>query len=668
MASAPAWKRPRAEGPVVWWLRNDLRLEDNPVARLAAGEALVDGRAGAAIFIFDPRFLDRSPYGRVTDPGFAKSIKTRRPVTFGNRKCCALRARFMLQCVRAVAAELASRGVKLHVCYGLPEEILGALPNGSMVYCQQEPVSVECTDVEDNVESALVRRGSALRREWGAMSLYHRDDLPFRLDDREMPNSFTELGLALGWDDIWSMAECSVWAAPVRSPVAAPTAFARAPRSLDLPGLLPDDLLADDAAVLRRLGYSDDEVKDALGQEAPLGGEPSARALLEAWLGRQCMSGDNPQTAVFWDLPVGAGPGEGHDPLQWANLARPDGWMRVSHYLAVGCISAREIFARAADCPNFNGVVHRLLWREWHRLNAIRYGRRLFWLQGPGWVERPWSSDAELAEAWRQGRTGVPYIDACMRELRQTGWLAYKGRKTTAYFLVFGLGIDWRLGAYHFEDTLLDYDCAMNYGNWVTVAAVDKPRRGGHWDEEATVKDLVEAHQSDIEWKLSAEMANDPSGEYIRRWVPELKGVAGEYVHKPWAMPDDVAARCGCIIGSDYPAPLMGPLHLSADEKEWAQEDHCASEDTERRIHPKDGSGRSYTHREFLAYAAAKGEKQAHGERLWNESLSVQDFQKRFEELEAVIEAKERELSVLRSNIVAGTVPMEVETAEAKAA
>jgi len=378
---------------------------------------------------------------------------------------------------------------------------------------------------------------------------------------------------------------------------------------------------------------------------------------------------------VFWDLPVGSGPGEGHDALQWANLARPDGWTRVSHYLAVGCISAREIFARAAECPNFNGVAHRLLWREWHRLNAIRYGRRLFWLQGPGRVERPWSSEPALAEAWKLGRTGVPYIDACMRELRQTGWLAYKGRKTTAFFLVFGLGIDWRLGAFHFEDTLLDYDCAMNYGNWVTVAAVEKPRRAS-WGPEATVADLVEAYREDIEWKLSAEMANDPSGEYIRRWVPELRDIGADYVHRPWAMPEEEASRCGVRLGSDYPASLMGPLRVRADaedldrqQREEREEigpvERCrdwdaegqegveaaakrGSRSAERRVHPQDKSGRSYTRGEFAEFAAGIGESEAYAERLWEEAISVRDLQRRYAELESKIEAQERELSTLR--------------------
>merc|ERR1719210_2091213 len=114
-AKKRACKVPVSTGPCVWWVRNDLRLQDNPVVRLVVGAALTDKRPFCAVFCFDPRFLDHSPYGRVTDPEFRKSISTRRPISFGNRKCCALRARFMLQCVRSLSSQLAEKGSRLLV-------------------------------------------------------------------------------------------------------------------------------------------------------------------------------------------------------------------------------------------------------------------------------------------------------------------------------------------------------------------------------------------------------------------------------------------------------------------------------------------------------------------------------------------------------------------------
>jgi len=249
------------------------------------GAALVDRRQVAAVFVFDPRFLDRSPYGRVTDPDFKKSIPTRKPVDFSSRKTNALRARFWIQCVAKLGAELAARGSKLLVCYGKPEEVLCGLPKGSEVKCQPEPVSIEQTDVEDFVRAALVKGGSKLRFDPGAMSLYHPDDLPIGLKER--PDSYTELANVLGWKDIWNSAERYEWAAPVRGPVPAPLVFPEPPCDLQLPGLIPPEVLADETEMLKHLGYSDDEIQEAQAQQIPQGGEPAARFWLDEWVKRQ---------------------------------------------------------------------------------------------------------------------------------------------------------------------------------------------------------------------------------------------------------------------------------------------------------------------------------------------------------------------------------------------
>mmetsp|Transcript_22088 Transcript_22088/g.40595 ORF Transcript_22088/g.40595 Transcript_22088/m.40595 type:complete len:643 (+) Transcript_22088:87-2015(+) len=629
--------------PVVWWVRNDMRLGDNPVVRSAVGDALADNRSFVAVFIFDPRFLDKSMYGRVTDPTFQKSIKRRRPVSFGNRKCSALRARFMLHTVRDLAASLRARGGELKVCHGLPEDVLATLPAGSKVICQQEPVSVEWTDVETSVAKALSDGGCTFQTEWGAMSLYHREDLPFKLTEWDAPVSYTDLANKLGWVDIWAGADRHDSATVVRPPVAAPTTVPAG--DVKFPGELVPDVLADDAAALKRLGYEEAEIQQALSQPLSAAGETGARQELLKWSTTQGNVSENPQSAVYWDLPVGWGPGQAtEDPMQWANLAKPDGWMRLSHLMALGCISAREIFATAASCRNFAGVAHRLMWREFHRINSIKWGRRLFWLQGPGRIERPWTTEQTLAEAWRQGLTGVPYIDACMRELRQTGWLAYKGRKTAGHFMVFGLGLDWRVGAFHYEDVLLDYDCAMNYGNWVTVAEVDKTRRGQWLSSESSIEDLVAACKPNIEWKLSAEMANDPRGTYIRSWIPELAKVPDDFIHMPWGMSESQMAAAGCVVGKDYPAPLVGKLTLSKDA--GLREDASFSANEERRVHPTDATGRAYTMREFLEYAASRGKPAAHGQKLWDEAVPVA-------QLSAELAAKEKEIERLREQLAA---------------
>nr|QDO16457.1 cryptochrome DASH [Crypthecodinium cohnii]USW07798.1 cryptochrome DASH [Crypthecodinium cohnii] len=569
----PATKKPRnvqvSKGPCVWWARNDLRVQDNPVIRLVCGAALVDGRPFVGVFCFDPRFLDKSPYGRVTDPNFEKSISTRKPINFSSRKTNALRARFWVQCVLQLREEMRARGSDLLICYGKPEEVLASLPTGTEVKCQNEPVSIEQTDVEQFVAKALIAKGSKLRKDPGAMSLYHPDDLPFDIKDR--PESYSALGWALGWTDIWTTMDQEANATPVRPCVPAPTNIPKPPEGLTLQGQIPEEILLDEAKMLKHLGYSEEEIKKAQAQPIPQGGEAAAREHLEGWLSRQSiqLQSDNPQAseAVFWDLPCAGqeGPSKGHDPFQWVNLSTADGGLRISHYMAVGCISAREIFNRAKETPNFAMVAHRLLWRDFHRLYAIKYHRRIAWLQGPAKVQRSWKDDPEIAEAWKKGLTGVPYIDACQRELATTGWLAYKGRKTSAHFLVFDLWMDWRIGAFHDEECLFDYDFAMNYGNW---AVVSKIGNGGAsaWDGSRE----FDPEHIDLRWKLRAEQKNDPSGSYIRKWVPELKNVPDKHIHSPWYMTEDEMKASQCVLGTDYPKSLVGPLELeSCQPRAW---------------------------------------------------------------------------------------------------
>jgi len=561
---------PTSAGPCIWWARNDLRVHDNPVMRLVVGAALQDDRPFAAVFCFDPRFLDKSPYGRVTDPEFKKSISTRKTITFSSRKTNALRARFWLECVKKLGEELAERGSRLIVCHGKPEDVLGALPEGSEVKCMLEPVSIEQTDVEGFVREALLKGGSKLRTDPGAMSLFHPDELPFLPKDG--PENYTELGYKLGWKSIWGSAERYEDGTNIRKPIPCSKVLPRPPVDLQLPGQIPPEVLADETQTLLRLGYTAEEINEAQEQTVPKGGEPAARLWLDQWveeMNKQQKQEDSELSKkVYWDLPCGGQrrPGEGVDPMQWVNLTTSTGGMRISHYMAVGCITAREIYARSQETPVAPMVAHRLMWREFHRLYATKYHRKIAWLQGPAKVQRTWSQDPDMALAWKQGKTGVPYIDACQRELQKTGWLAYKGRKTSAWFLVFDLWMDWRIGAYHDEETLLDYDFAMNYGNWAVVSKIGNGGKSA-WDGS---RDFDPDHW-DLKYKLRAEQENDPSGAYIRRWVPELQNVPDKHIHTPWFMSPEEMQACGCVLGKDYPASLVGALELAGcdlnDEK-----------------------------------------------------------------------------------------------------
>lgn len=574
-ASEPSPKRARTSASLaVGWFRNDLRVRDNPMLEEVAGRAATQGIPALLVYIVDPRFYDRSDYGRVTDPHHEKSIATRKPVDFSSRKCNGRRARFYVGAIRDLRTSLKALGADLWVFHGRPEAVFADLSAqyGTLdVFCLREPVSPEWTDVEESVAAALRVTGGSLTASWGAMSLYHEADLPFRL--QASPESYSALARSLGWEDLWTGLSRVDGATPIRKPVSSPSSWSPPKPTAAPEGALGDELLREDRSVLGKLGFSDSEVDAALasphgGPERGTSGETAAWARLREWMQQAPQKEQN--CAQFY--PLGASFGAAGamyvkdgdvDAFQWKNLSGHHGWTQLSKYMACGCITAREVYhtLEAEKHWALAGVAHRFMWREWHRLNAIKHHRRFYWLQGPGMQNMIWKQGpaaAETAERWKTGRTGIPYIDACMRELNETGWIAYKSRKTVATFLAHDLWIDWRVGAFHFEEMLLDYDVAMNYGNWGFCARVDKDYGGRKW-QTGTHESLVET--------LFTEAMNDPEAAYVKRWVPELRRVPPEKAYAPWAMSPEQMEEAACVIGKDYPEPLISADKLGGSAR-----------------------------------------------------------------------------------------------------
>jgi len=153
----------------------------------------------------------------------------------------------------------------------------------------------------------------------------------------------------------------------------------------------------------------------------------------------------------------------------------------------------------------------------------------------------PWDNRPRLLQAWQQGRTGYPIVDAGMRELWHTGWMHNRVRMIVASFLVKHLRQDWRQGAAWFWDTLVDADLANNAASWQWVA-------GSGADAAPYFRIFNPILQGE---------KFDSRGDYVRRWVPEIAALPDKYIHKPWLAPDKVLAESGLRLGRDYPAPLV---------------------------------------------------------------------------------------------------------------
>jgi len=268
----------------------------------------------------------------------------------------------------------------------------------------------------------------------------------------------------------------------------------------------------------------------------PSGGTTVAREKLERFVGR-----------------LSDYPGNISSPLD----AR-DGCSGLSPYIRFGCLSTRQVYQyvheHAPDGRGRDMFTSRLFWNR-------HYNQKLE--DWPGWLDTAVNPelegfnrdeyDPELVAAWKAGRTGYPMVDASMRCLRGTGWLNFRMRAMCASVYYHLLQQPWRIGADWYHHHLVDSDAAINYTQWQSQAGlVGKPSLR-LYNPRKQVRD------------------QDPEGEWIRRWVPELEGLPAEHLPQPEKTPPSVQAECGVVIGdgpdADYPRPVVE--YEAAKERFW---------------------------------------------------------------------------------------------------
>jgi deoxyribodipyrimidine photo-lyase len=227
-------------------------------------------------------------------------------------------------------------------------------------------------------------------------------------------------------------------------------------------------------------------------------------------------------------------------------------------YLSVhnrfGTVSIRALarLARSRRSRGASSWLSELVWRDfffqvlWHHPRAAREAFRA------EYADLDWPNDDALFAAWREGRTGYPLVDAAMRQLNGTGYMHNRLRMVSASFLAKDLLVDWRRGERYFAGQLNDFDLAANNGGWQWAASTG-------CDAQPYFRIFNPVAQSE---------RFDPKGAFIRRYVPELARVADRHIHAPWTMDGATQREAGCVIGRDYPGPVVD--HARQREKALA--------------------------------------------------------------------------------------------------
>lgn len=479
---------------VLIWFRTDLRLHDHKPLYDA-----VDANAQIVpLYCIDPRQFEQT--------------------SFGFPKTGAHRARFLIESLADLRQSLQSRGSDLVVRQGQPEAVIPELVKAHQidaVYYHRE-VTAEELAVEHGLKDALEPLGTKLVGYWGA-TLYHPDDLPFSIS--RIPEVFTQFRKAVEKDAAIN--------------VALPT-----PEQLPL---LPEGLTVGEIPTLADLGLEPAE-PDPRAVMVFEGGETAGKRRLHDY---------------FWQGDHLKRYKETRNGMLGADYSS-----KFSPWLAMGCLSPRYIHGQVQEYEEQRTrnqstywLVFELLWRDYFRFICAKHCDRIFYPSGLQGISIPWQQDWERFERWQNGTTGIPLVDANMRELKVSGFMSNRGRQNVASFLTKNLGIDWRMGAEWFESLLIDYDVCSNYGNWNYTAGVGNDARGFRY------------------FNIPVQASKyDAKGQYVKHWLPELAEVPANKVHEPWTLSREEQKRYGVTLGVDYPNPVVNlQQSVKANERIYNQ-------------------------------------------------------------------------------------------------
>ncbi|XP_038612536.1 cryptochrome-1 [Tachyglossus aculeatus] len=475
-------------GNAVHWFRKGLRLHDNPALR----DCIRAAHTVRCVYILDPWFAGSSNVG-------------------------INRWRFLLQCLEDLDANLRKLNSRLFVIRGQPADVFPRL---------FKEWNIARLSIEYDSEPFGKERDAAIKKlasEAGvevivriSHTLYELDKI-IELNGGQPPLTYKRFQTLISRMDPLAM--------PVETITAEVMGKCVTPLSDD-----HDEKYG--VPSLEELGFDTDGLPSAVWP----GGETEALTRLERHLERKAW------VANF------------ERPRMNANslLASPTG---LSPYLRFGCLSCRLFYFKLTDLykkvkknssPPLS-LYGQLLWREFF-YTAATSNPRFDKMEGnPICVQIPWDRNPEALAKWAEGRTGFPWIDAIMTQLRQEGWIHHLARHAVACFLTRGdLWISWEEGMKVFEELLLDADWSVNAGSWMWLSCSSFFQQFFH-----------------CYCPVGFGRRTDPNGDYIRRYLPVLRGFPAKYIYDPWNAPEGIQKAAKCIIGVNYPKPMVNHAEAS---------------------------------------------------------------------------------------------------------
>ncbi len=452
------------EHVVLWWIRRDLRLWNNP----AFSAAISTGLPVIPVYILDERLL----------------------VEPENR-----RQRFLISGLHRIEETIRKRGGRLVVRRGKPEDELKRLV---------EETSALQIFAEEDYSTYARRRDTEIGSK-----------LPVSL----IPGLTVHHPLAVLKDD--------------GKPYTVFTPFSRKWKSL--PEFSPSGKMSE--CPFKKTDWPDSV---RLPEDRPVPGFPAGE-----------MEGQSRLLSFLQDRL------NGYDEAR--NRMDVDGTSGLSPYLRFGMISPSFLASEIRGLIRQQNIslgapvwLNELIWREFYQSILYHFPNVIREAFNPKYRNIEWRNSLDELNAWKQGMTGYPVVDAAMRQLASTGWMHNRARMITASFLTKDLLINWQEGERWFMEQLVDGDPASNNGGWQWSAG--------------TGTDAAPYYR--IFNPVLQGKKFDPHGDYVRRWVPELGGLPAEWIHEPWLMPTSLQTKLGVTIGKDYPMPIVD--HKIARERALA--------------------------------------------------------------------------------------------------